>query len=73
MATSAPRFSQILLVALTSPYAGERLNALDRVAVMLHESGHDPYWLVERLPSLDDPFAELARQRFERWEKEWFT
>lgn len=73
MGTTPLRFSQLLLVALVSPYAGERLNALDHVAVMLHEAGHDPYWLVERLPSLDDPFADLARQKFERWEKDWFT
>ena len=73
MVTSEHRFSQLLLVALTSPYAGERLNALDRVAAMLHEAERDAHWLVEHLPSLDDPFSELARKRFERWERECFT
>ena len=66
-----PRIRQLLLVALSAPYRGEKLAALDRLQSTLSAMGHDAHWLVDRLRIEGDPFEELARHRFERFMEEW--
>lgn len=65
---------QLLLVALISPFAGERLAALSRIVHLLQANNHDAHWLVERLSLADNPYEEIGRIRFERArERGWPT